>query len=167
MSLIDQYHTEHKARLARITARSVPIPVISTEAPIVRVIPAVRRPRSLINPVPYYPQMWFWELISMPPKPNTGYTPALQKILEAVSKHYSVSIPEMKTGRRTKKPTHARQVVMYLARRFTPMTFPQIGRYLGNKDHTTIIHGVRVIEAKLGISPELQRDIDALAGALR
>lgn len=162
MTLQEQYHADHKARLARLG--SIPRPVLGLPA---KPIPVRGRPRSSVNPVPHYRNMWFWELISLPPKRNTGYTPALQKILEVVAEHYGVSIEEMKNGRRTKKPTHARQVVMYLAREMTPMTLPQIGRYLGGKDHTTIIHGNRVIGSKLLISPMLQRDIEILKARLQ
>lgn len=157
MSLAEQFESDHKARQIRLRAREKPFSYYAKAAK-----PKVRR----IDPVPFYPQMWFWELISLPRKPDTGETPSLKKILEAVSKRYNVSVIDLRSGRRDKALVKARHIVMYLARDLTLMSLPQIGRYLGDRDHATILHGVKMTEIRMRADLQLQTDIDALRDAL-
>jgi hypothetical protein len=74
--------------------------------------------------------------------------PTLAQIMDAVCRRRNgASKLDMVSGRRDKTINVPRQIVMYLARHLTPQTLPQIGRALGGRDHTTILHGVRKIEA--------------------
>ena len=53
-----------------------------------------------------------------------------------------------------------RQIAMYLAKRLTPRSLPEIGRKFGGRDHSTVIHAVRRIEELR----DTDRDVD---GAVR
>lgn len=44
---------------------------------------------------------------------------------------------------------------MYLARRLTPLSLPEIGRRFGGRDHTTVLHGVRAVETRLAADDRL------------
>ena len=55
-----------------------------------------------------------------------------------------------------------RQVAMYLAREFTPMSLPNIGRHFGNRDHTTVIHGIRAVIERIETDADLAADIEIL-----
>lgn len=155
MSELQLQHEAHKARLIRLRARAKPFNHYSP-----------KKPKKPINPHPYYAGMWFWELVSLPPKPNKGPGPKINKIVRAVSDHYGVPADAVMAWNRTARPTHARQVAMYLARELTQASFQQIGNCLGGKDHSTVLHGHRIIVRKLSISPELQRDVEALTERL-
>ncbi len=60
-----------------------------------------------------------------------------------------VSWQEMVSVRRSKPVCRARALVIWLARRHTSLSLPQIGRQMGGRDHTTILHNCRVIDALL------------------
>ncbi|MGY3582288.1 chromosomal replication initiation ATPase DnaA [Bradyrhizobium sp. USDA 4341] len=85
-------------------------------------------------------------------------TPAA--ILKAVSIYYRVSIVELKGRRRTAQVSNARHVAMYLLRILgVQLSFPEIGRLLGNRDHTTVMHGVgrieKLLESSHGVAQEI------------
>ncbi|MCG8625680.1 MAG: chromosomal replication initiator protein DnaA, partial [Proteobacteria bacterium] len=70
----------------------------------------------------------------------------IASIQRMVARHYSVKPDELLSRRRTQDIVRPRQVAMYLAKNLTRCSYPEIGRHFGNRDHTTIMHGVRVIE---------------------
>jgi chromosomal replication initiator protein len=55
---------------------------------------------------------------------------------------------------------------MYLAKQLTPRSLPEIGRRFGGRDHTTVMHAVKRIEALRATDSELDRDINMLRRAL-
>jgi chromosomal replication initiation ATPase DnaA len=68
------------------------------------------------------------------------------KILVTVSAHYGVSMIEMRSHRRTAQVVRPRQIAMYLAREYTLRSLPDIGRRIGGRDHTTVLHAHRKIK---------------------
>ncbi|MCB2189468.1 MAG: chromosomal replication initiator protein DnaA [Deltaproteobacteria bacterium] len=83
----------------------------------------------------------------------------VEEVLKAVSSRYGLKVSDLKSGRKTRDVTHPRQVAMYLARRLTRSSFPEIGRALGGKDHSTVVKGVKKIEEMLGKEPNLAEDV--------
>lgn len=77
------------------------------------------------------------DLIS--PNENKEITP--EYILETVCQHYNVTIEDLKSQKRNKGIAYPRQVVMYLSRKYTDASLQTIGKLLGGRDHTTIMHG--------------------------
>ena len=82
-----------------------------------------------------------------------------QYVLEKVSKYYNVT-PDDITGRsRNQQVMRPRQVCMYLAREDTLASLPQIGKTLGNRDHTTVLHGYEKISTLIEEDPKLRSEI--------
>lgn len=75
--------------------------------------------------------------------------PFFSELLSEVSRFYDIPILALKSIRRDGRTAYARQVACYVAYKETSLSFPAIGRLLGNRDHTTILHGVRKIERLL------------------
>lgn len=71
--------------------------------------------------------------------------PELANILLAVSEVTGVGTLDIKSPRRFYKTTQARQLFFYVARHATGKSLPAIGRLCGDKDHTTVLHGIRKI----------------------
>lgn len=90
--------------------------------------------------------------------------PSVKDIINVVANYYGFTKIDLISARRKYDITHARHVAMYLARQLTPRSMPQIGKALGNRDHTTILHGVQKIERLIASDPdsELARDIAAI-----
>jgi len=87
-------------------------------------------------------------------------------IKEAVCEHFGLSMIEMESDRRSRDVARPRQVSMYLCKRLTHNSLPQIGNSHGNRDHTTVIHAVRQIERFRAEDPELDFEVEALIAEL-
>jgi chromosomal replication initiator protein len=90
----------------------------------------------------------------------------IEQIIERVCSHYRVSQDAIYSNSRSRTVAYPRQVVMYLARTETDASFPQIGMHLGNRDHTTILHGYEKINSLLETDASLRRDILEIKAAL-
>lgn len=72
--------------------------------------------------------------------------PGAARILKAISFVSGVPIEQIKGPRRVPKVVKARMVFYHLCRKHTSLSYPAIGRWVGGKDHSTVLHGVRKIE---------------------
>jgi Bacterial dnaA protein helix-turn-helix len=85
--------------------------------------------------------------------------PTVSSISAIVAKEYGVSKVDLLSDRRTDNVVRPRHVIMYLAKALTTSSLPAIAHRLGKRDHTTVIHGVRKIEALLSkVGPLLEKD---------
>jgi hypothetical protein len=92
-------------------------------------------------------------------KTPDGKYPSLNSIIRAVELYYNVSRADIVSMRRFAPAAHARHVICYLARKETVLVYEVIGRILGNRDHTSIIHGFQKIEKRLLTDKQLEGDI--------
>lgn len=87
-------------------------------------------------------------------------------IQERVADFYGIPRFEMVSARRSKVVARPRQVAMYLAKRLTPKSLPDIGRRFGKRDHTTVIHAIKTIEALKAVDAELAEEVGYLEEGL-
>ena len=80
-------------------------------------------------------------------------------VLDGVSKYYQMDVATLKGRKRDRKTARARQVAMFLLREETNMGATAIGRLLGGKDHSTVLHGCRTIESQQKVDDKLRLDI--------
>ncbi|MEA1986850.1 MAG: chromosomal replication initiator protein DnaA [Candidatus Marinimicrobia bacterium] len=83
-------------------------------------------------------------------------------ILKSVAEYYNLSENEIVGKSRVKEIAFARQIVMYLNRKLSGDSLKTIGIKLGGRDHTTVIHGHKLIEEKLKKEKKFKKDIDAI-----
>lgn len=94
------------------------------------------------------------------PNKSREITPGL--IINVVAEHFGVKPEDITSKKRNSEFVQPRQVVMYLCRELTDTSFTNIGKLLGKKDHTTIIHGVNKITSELDTNEELKNKIDII-----
>ena len=87
-------------------------------------------------------------------------------VLDAVSSYYRLDKETLKGRKRDKKTALARQVAMYLLREDANLGSSAIGRILGGKDHTTVLHGCKTIENQQNIDSQLRREIISIRETL-
>lgn len=96
-------------------------------------------------------------MVATPPPPMSKviaeeraavFAPTMRSLLIAASQVAGVSVAEIISPRRQKRLVRLRQCVMILARKYTPLSFPQIGRHLGGRDHSTIHHAIGLFNEK-------------------
>lgn len=78
----------------------------------------------------------------------------VSEIQEVVCEAFGIDRVQLCAARRTAPLVRARQVGMYLAKTMTGRSLPEIGRRFGGRDHTTVLHAVRKIEAKVEFRAE-------------
>lgn len=86
----------------------------------------------------------------------------VDEIQRVVSDHHHVRVSDLKSKRRTKVLVIPRQISMYLCRKLTNLSYPEIGRKFGGKDHTTVIHAVRHVEKRRTVDRQLKNELDEL-----
>ncbi|MCA1906665.1 MAG: chromosomal replication initiator protein DnaA [Desulfarculus sp.] len=91
---------------------------------------------------------------------------SIDDVLSAVAQQYGVKVADLKGSRKTRDVSLPRQVAMYLARRLTRASFPEIGRSFGGKDHSTVVKGVKRIQELLRENPELAEQVRVAERAL-
>lgn len=84
------------------------------------------------------------------------------RVLSVVCAHYRVTPTDVLSQRRQSEIMEPRHVAMFLARRCTLQSFPQIGRAL-HRDHTTVQHGVHRVRQRIAAEPEFAALVDRLA----
>jgi chromosomal replication initiator protein len=90
---------------------------------------------------------------------NSVSKPTPEGILRAVSNYFNLSPEVLKGGKRDKPIALARQVAMYLIREELNPPLNGIGKVLGGRDHSTILHGCQKIAAQLDSDTKLRHDI--------
>ncbi len=86
----------------------------------------------------------------------------IEDIQKLVATHFNVSRADILSSRRTANVVRPRQIAMYLAKVLTLRSLPEIGRRFGGRDHTTVLHAVRKIEALSGSDGTLHEEIELL-----
>lgn len=85
----------------------------------------------------------------------------LDEIDQTVATYFGLTPADLHTSRKTRTIALARGIAMYLARKHTDMSFPEIGRFMGNKNHSTVILANRRIEKRLSEDDVIQRQTPA------
>jgi len=93
--------------------------------------------------------------------------PTSESVVAAVCRHFNLS-RQLLTGRgRDRQLTYARQIAMYLLREESHRPLAEIGRFLGGRDHATVIHGCSKISKELNLLPETRQHVECLRRILR
>lgn len=97
--------------------------------------------------------------IIYPDKPKE-ITPAL--IIEVVAEHCGITPEDILSKRRNAELVEPRQIAMYLCREMTETSLTNIGKILGKKDHTTVMHGANKIAEEITVNSELRSKIETI-----
>ena len=80
-------------------------------------------------------------------------------VVDTVALYFGVGVDEIKGRRRDRKTAQARQVAMYLLREESQLGLTAIGRILGGKNHSTVMHGCDRISNQMNVDAHLRRDV--------
>jgi len=94
------------------------------------------------------------------PNDKREVTPEL--VIQVVADHYGITPLDISSQKRNKEIVYPRQIVMYLCREMVGTPLQMIGKYLGGRDHTTIIHGIEKITAEMNKNDTLSNTIEIL-----
>ena len=90
----------------------------------------------------------------------------VDKIQNVVSNYFNISLNEMLSQRRSRPLARPRQIAMYLAKKMTTRSLPEIGRRFANRDHTTVIHAVKTITRLSEQDDEMKKNLSQIRSLL-
>ncbi len=91
----------------------------------------------------------------------------IEDIQKKVAGHFNIKVSDMHSARRSVAIARPRQIAMYLAKKLTTKSLPEIGRKFGGKDHTTVMHAVKRIEELARDDKEFADDVELLMRMLQ
>jgi chromosomal replication initiator protein len=97
---------------------------------------------------------------------ETVKTISVEMVQKQVVEFYNISLHELKNKSRHKNIIIPRQIAMYLSRKLTTHSLPEIGAAFGGKDHTTILHAVKKVEVVLLKDEQIRKIIETLQNSL-
>ena len=92
-------------------------------------------------------------------KKNANLAPTAAMIITETSRYFGIDEEVIKGPSRSREAVNARQAAMYLVRRMTNLSTPDIGREFGKRDHTTVLHSLEQIEKKMKSDPVFNQTI--------
>ena len=99
--------------------------------------------------------------------PKTKHMLTADAILKLVALQFNLRTTDLKSDKRVRRLTLPRQICMYLLRKHMVMSFPEIGKFMGGKDHTTVMHGVTKIAELLRTDPDILNSTTTIESLIR
>ena len=90
----------------------------------------------------------------------------VDKIQNVVSNYFNIPLSDMLSQRRSRPLARPRQIAMFLAKKMTTRSLPEIGRRFANRDHTTVIHAVKTINRLSDQDDEMKKNINQIKSLL-
>jgi chromosomal replication initiator protein len=92
---------------------------------------------------------------------------SIDSVLRAVADKYDLQPAQIKQRSNQKHIAFPRQVTMYIARELTTASLPEIGRALGGKHHTTVLHSIQKIERERNHDQDLNKTIQSIVDSFQ
>ena len=89
---------------------------------------------------------------------------SVEKIQEIVCHYFNMDQAMIQTTSRKREIVQARQITMYLAKKYTPASFSHIGRIVGGKDHATVLHACKTVKDQIDINKNFRATVESIEG---
>jgi chromosomal replication initiator protein len=97
---------------------------------------------------------------------GNGTKTSIEDIQRKTAEFYKLDVRDFHSPQRARRVARPRQVAMYLARKLTTRSLPEIGRRFGGRDHTTVLHACRRVEELCNEDPLFKQEVDFLSQML-
>ncbi len=91
----------------------------------------------------------------------------IEDIINTVCKHFGLENSAIHTKSRKREVVQARQVAMFLAKQHTDFSTSKIGKFIGGKDHATVLHACKTVKGQCEVDKAFRSDLDAIKQALK
>ena len=92
---------------------------------------------------------------------------SIERVQQVAADFFRLKVSDLRSKRRNRAVARPRQIAMYLIRRLTSHSLPDIGEYFGGRDHTTVLHAFNKINKEYETNPETRRLVDDIKDLLR
>ena len=83
-------------------------------------------------------------------------------IIKIVAEHFGISVSDLSSKKKSSDVVYPRQLAMYLCRTLTEAALSLIGKKLGNRDHSTVLHGYEKIQSEIDLDERTKNDVEIL-----
>lgn len=90
----------------------------------------------------------------------------LEDIMTTTAGYFNISMSDLLSNKKNRIYSYPRQLAMYLARKFTNLSFKEIGNSFNHKDHSTVIHALRKVEKEKDEKKDVQKDLSKIESLL-
>ncbi len=90
----------------------------------------------------------------------------LEDIMTTTAGYFNISMSDLLSNKKNRIYSYPRQLAMYLARKFTNLSFKEIGNFFNHKDHSTVIHALRKVEKEKDEKKDVQKDLSKIESLL-
>jgi chromosomal replication initiator protein len=94
-------------------------------------------------------------------------TVTVSSIQETVCNYYGLEPRMLQSNSRKREVVQARQIAMFLSRKYTKVSLSSIGEQIGNRDHATVLYACKAIQNLVEVDKEVQRSVEAIESSLR
>ncbi|MCX6004274.1 MAG: chromosomal replication initiator protein DnaA [Chloroflexi bacterium] len=105
------------------------------------------------------------DMVSISKQQNNYHCPSV--IINTVADYFAISPEVITSKKRDLKTSRARHIIMYLLRQQNHCTLAEIGRLLGGRDHTTVIHGCDKISSEISVDSQLSKSVEVIRDLLK
>ena len=106
------------------------------------------------------------QLLSNLVRKETPKIITIELIQKEVSTFFDLTVKDLKSNQKQKKVSEPRQIAMFLSRKYTSSSFPEIGNKFGGKNHSTVVHAVKNVEKKIGRDPSVSSAVTTVSSTL-
>lgn len=92
---------------------------------------------------------------------------SVQRIQEVVCNYFNLELALIQTSSRKREIVQARQITMYLSKKYTDCSFSHIGKIVGKKDHATVLHACKTIKDQIEINKSFRSSVEEIEGLLK
>ena len=92
---------------------------------------------------------------------------SVQSIQETVCKYFNLEQAAIQTNSRKREIVQARQITMYLAKKYTDCSFSHIGKIVGKKDHATVLHACKTIKDQIDTNKSFRTSVEEIESLLK
>lgn len=92
---------------------------------------------------------------------------SVQSIQETVCKYFNLELSAIQTNSRKREIVQARQITMYLAKKYTDCSFSHIGKIVGKKDHATVLHACKTIKDQIDTNKSFRTSVEEIESLLK
>ena len=92
---------------------------------------------------------------------------SIEKIQEKVCRFFNLEESLVQTPSRKREIVQARQITMFLAKKYTSASFSRIGKVVGGKDHATVLHACKTVKDQMDINKNFRSTVEAIEETLR
>jgi chromosomal replication initiator protein len=96
----------------------------------------------------------------------TGRKVSIEDIQRKAAEFYKLDLRDFVSKQRSRRVARPRQIAMYLSRKLTERSLPEIGRRFGGRDHTTVLHACKTVEALCEVDPVFKQEVEFLRDVL-